>query len=326
MSLNLLHIVYDWLLTITKNICNIIETKKKMKKITSIILFVLSLTAVKAETINYVMAGSAGGTFNAFNTELIKDLNAIGYSIQEQPGESMVKGGQIYSNETKSPVIVMLPSGQLNAEDVLVKRKETVSPVKKLDLLFGIAYYKVLCVKEGNSLEKVFDSNSELKIGMGDGEKMNNKFVDRLNQLTNSKNIMVPYSSSGKQIQGLVTGDIYVTLVNEAKAIQHTKEKQVSCNYTQNSKGGHGYEPLAKKIKDNWVGWQYEILLLGHIKNVDNATKIKLHKDITNIINDPNSNAGKKIAKNGWFALALDQQDLLKRYKNSFDSTYELFK
>lgn len=297
-----------------------------MKKITSIILFVLSLTAVKAETINYVMAGSAGGTFNAFNTELIKDLNAIGYSIQEQPGESMVKGGQIYSNETKSPVIVMLPSGQLNAEDVLVKRKETVSPVKKSDLLFGIAYYKVLCVKEGNSLEKVFASNSELKIGMGDGEKMNNKFVDRLNQLTNSKNIMVPYSSSGKQIQGLVTGDIYVTLVNEAKAIQHTKEKQVSCNYTQNSKGGHGYEPLAKKIKDNWVGWQYEILLLGHIKNVDSATKIKLHKDITNIINDPNSNAGKKIAKNGWFALALNQQDLMKKYKNSFDSTYELFK
>lgn len=291
------------------------------------IAILLSVSAMAAEKkITVILGGSAGGTLNSFSEELVKDLAQAGYEVDAQPGESMVKGGQIYSSLEGRNAFLFVPSAQINAEDALVKRDPTVSPVKTENMAFAIVNYKVLCAKSGTDLERVFNSGNSLKIGMNEGEKINNKYVDRLNKVTKSKNIMVPYNSSGKQITGLVTEDIDITLVNEAKALRHSKEGQVTCNYTTNPNGGNGFDSLSSRIGDNWFGWSYEYLLVGHIKS-DNAEFTKeFHKAVTAIINDPNSNSGKKIAKNGWFALDLSQKDLTKRYNSVFTSTQKLLK
>lgn len=284
------------------------------------------MSATAGEKITIILAGSPGGTFNAFNAELIKDLEEAGYEVQTQPGESMVKGGQIYSTMTKENVFVFLPSSQLNAEDDLVDREHTVNTTKKENFMFGVVNYKSLCVKSGTDLDSVFNTGNALKIGMNEGERINDKYVERWNKVTKSKNIMVPYNSSGKQIKGLVTGDIDVTLVNEAKALRFSREGLVTCNYTTNANGGNGFDPLTTKINDNWFGWTYEYLLLGHLKNSDAEFSRRFHAVVTAIINDPTSNAGKKIVKNGWFAQDLSQKELEKRYKKVYEATYKLLK
>ena len=295
-----------------------------------IIAFLLAITfsfsAIAAEKVTVILGGSAGGTLNSFNAELVKDLEQAGYDVDAQPGVSMVKGGQIYSSLKGKNAFLFVPSAQINAEDDLVKRDLTVSPVQTENMAFAIVNYKALCTKSGTDLDRVFNSGNSLKVGMNEGERINDKYVDRLNKVTKSKNVMVPYNSSGKQITGLVTGDIDVTLVNEAKALRHSKEGQVTCNYTTNPNGGNGFDPLSGKISDKWFGWSYEYLLVGHIKSDDAEFTKEFHKTVTAIINDPSSNSGKKIAKNGWFALDLSQKDLMKRYKSVYKDTQKLLK
>ena len=298
----------------------------KTKFLSIFFALLISLSVNAKEKVTVILAGSPGGTFNAFNIELIKDLEEAGYEVDAQPGESMVKGGQIYSNVKKENVFVFLPSSQLNAEDDLVNREHTVNTTKSENFMFGVVNYKSLCVKAGTDLNRVFNKGSALKIGMNEGEKINDKYVERWNKVTKSKNIMVPYNSSGKQIKGLVTGDIDVTLVNEAKALRHSKEGLVTCNYTTNPNGGNGFDPLATKINDYWFGWNYEYLLLGHLKNSSTEFSKRFHTVATAIINDPTSNAGQWIAKNGWFAQDLSQKELEKKYKKVYKATYKLLK
>jgi len=302
------------------------KVKMKLKILSIILAFMLSISANAGEKITMILAGSPGGTFNAFNAELIKDLEEAGYDVDAQPGESMVKGGQIYSGLDKENVFVFLPSSQLNAEDDLVDREHTVNTTAQHNFMFGVVNYKSLCVKSGTDLNAVFNTGNALKIGMNEGERINDKYVERWNKVTESKNIMVPYNSSGKQIKGLITGDIDVTLVNEAKALRFSKEGIVTCNYTTNPNGGNGFDPLIAKINDSWFGWHYEYLLLGHLKNSDEEFSQRFHKVVTAIINDPTSNAGIKIAKNGWFAQDLSQEDLEKKYKEVYDATSKLLK
>jgi len=300
--------------------------RMKINILSIMFAFMLSISASAGEKITMILAGSPGGTFNAFNAELIKDLEKAGYEVDAKPGESMVKGGQIYSDLDKKNVFVFLPSSQLNAEDDLVDREHTVNTTDENNFMFGVVNYKSLCVKSGTDLNTVFNTSNKLKIGMNEGEKINDKYVERWNKVTKSKNIMVPYNSSGKQIKGLVTGDIDVTLVNEAKALRFSKEGLVTCNYTTNPNSGNGFDPLASKINDSWFGWKYEYLLLGHLKNSDTEFSKRFHKVVTAIINDPTSNAGKKIAKNGWFAQDLSQKDLKKKYKKVYKATSKLLK
>lgn len=298
-----------------------------MKNIFAILVAIMfSVSAMAADKVTVILGGSAGGTLNSFNAELIKDLEKAGYDVDAQPGESMVKGGQIYTGLEGKNTFLFVPSAQINAEDDLVKRDLTVSPVKTGNMAFAIVNYKSLCAKAGTDLDRVFNSGNSLKIGMNEGERINDKYVDRLNKVTKSNNVMVPYNSSGKQIKGLVTGDIDVTLVNEAKALRFSKEGQVTCNYTTNPNGGNGFDALSSRIADSWFGWEYEYLLVGHIKSDDAKFRKEFHKAVTQIINDPNSNAGKKIAKNGWFALDLSQRDLKKRYNSVFKATQKLLK
>ena len=297
------------------------------KKIVVLLITMLfSFSAMADEKITVILGGSAGGTLNSFNAELVKDLEQAGYDVDAQPGESMVKGGQIYSSLQGKNAFLFVPSAQINAEDDLVKRDLTISPVKTENMAFAIVNYKSLCAKAGTDLDRVFKSGNSLKVGMNEGVRINDKYVDRLNKVTKSKNVMVPYNSSGKQIKGLITGDIDVTLVNEANALRFTKEGRVTCNYTTNPNGGNGFDPLSGKINDKWVGWQYDYLLVGHIKSDDAEFTKEFHKAITAIINDPSSNSGIKIAKNGWFALDLSQKDLMKRYNLVFNSTQKLLK
>ena len=66
--------------------------------------------------------------------------------------------------------------------------------------------------------------------------------------------------------------------------------------------------------------------LIRHLKNSDAEFSKRFHKVVTDIINDPTSNAGKKIAKNGWFAQDLSQKDLKKKYKKVYKATSKLLK
>jgi hypothetical protein len=59
-----------------------------MKKILVLLILTFFSTNSYAEKLHVIMAGSAGGTNNAFNKELIKDLSEF-YDIISVPGQSM---------------------------------------------------------------------------------------------------------------------------------------------------------------------------------------------------------------------------------------------
>ena len=69
-----------------------------------------------------------------------------------------------------------------------------------------------------------------------------------------------------------------------------------------------------------------KLLIWSMMKNSDEEFSQRFHKVVTAIINDPTSNAGKKIAKNGWFAQDLSQEDLEKKYKKVYNATSKLLK
>ena len=291
-----------------------------MKKILLLLILTFFSTNSYAEKLHVIMAGSAGGTNNAFNKELIKDLSEF-YDIISVPGQSMVKGGQIYTNTNKDSVFVMTQSSSLNAIHQTLGEEPVLEPTSESSFMFAITYFKTMCVKKGNNLEQLFNSGNTLKIGLTDSAKVNEKYIRNLNRITNSKNIMVPYNSSGKQSQGLITGDIDVALLNEAKAKKFTASDQMTCNYTTNKDGGNGYDSLVNKVQDDWFGWQYHGILFGHLKNTTEEFSKEFHITVTKIINDPNSNSYKKLRKNGWFALDLSQTELHQLYNENFDQT-----
>ena len=299
-----------------------------MKKIIfAFVFFILTTITVNAkETLQYVLAGSPSGTFNSYNAELIKDLNEY-YNVVTIPGQSEVKGGRIYESINKGAVFVMVRSGLLNGRSKSSGSEPAISTVDKNFLIMGIRYYKALCILPGRNVsETVLSEGNTLKIGLDDGVKVGNKFVDNLNRVTNSQNIFVPFRGSGKNVQGIITGDTDVGLINEAKAAKFIASGQISCDLSTNPNGGNGFKSLKSQLNDDWFGWEYGNLILGQVKNVDKEFAKELHATILKIYQDPNSNASKRLKKNGWFGLTIEQDELFDAYQENFDHTIKLLK
>ena len=62
------------------------------------------------------------------------------------------------------------------------------------------------------------------------------------------------------------------------------------------------------------------------VKNVDKEFAKELHATILKIYQDPNSNASKRLKKNGWFGLTIEQDELFDAYQENFDHTIKLLK
>jgi tripartite-type tricarboxylate transporter receptor subunit TctC len=291
-------------------------------------LAVLTFTTVSAADkpdLNVVMAGSASGTFNSFNKVLVSDLEKF-YNITKVPGGSEIKGNKIFQQTDSNPVYVMTKTGYQNARSAVEGNGDFHPGVSAGNMVLAISYYKTICMAAGKDIESIFTKGSSLKIGLTEGITPSNKYVANLNRIVGSNHIMVPYKSSGKSATGVITGDIDAVLLNEAKALKILKGGQLTCKYTQNPAGGNGFKPLTTRINDDWFGWTYRHLLLGHVKHVSNAFAKTLYTRIQAIMSDPKSNTSMKLKKNGWYGEVMSQEDMFKTYEQAYDNTTNLLK
>ena len=293
---------------------------------TTMMAFMVSAPAKTVKPkLNVVMAGSPGGTFNSFNKELVKDLEQF-YDVTKIPGRSEIKGNALFHSIKGDATYIMTVTAFQNARTQSQKLPEFHPNLQSSYMVMGISYYKAICVAAGKNVDDVFKAGGSLRMGLTEGIGPSNKYVDNLNKLFNTKHIMVPYRSSGKLATALITGEVDLSLLNEAKALKFMKSNQVTCNYTQNPNGGNGFLSLKDKVNDSWFGWKYAHFLVGHVKNVDGAFSKQLHKTILAFYRDPNSNASKKLKANGWFGETLSQDGIFKKYKSVFNDTIELLK
>ena len=291
-----------------------------------VMLFLLfANTAIAKDKLNVIMAGSASGSYNSFNNEVVKDL-ANHYNLNIIAGQSESKGVRMFENFTSGPVYAMVRAGFHNALSALTDHTLTITGLNSHSFVMGIRIYKAFCVKAGNSLEDIFKSGNKLKIGLSDGDKINGKFLENFNRVTNSQNIFVPYDSSGKQTQGVIVGDTDAVLLNVSKSQKFSKKGQITCNYTTNPQGQSGWTSLQQKVNDAWFGWSYSDLLLGTVKNANPAFTKNLHAVFTQIIADPTSHTAKKIAKNNWFSVDMSQADMEGQYKANYTNTKNYIK
>jgi hypothetical protein len=301
-----------------------------MKKIMTVLLtvllsFTMSAQAKQKPQLSIVMAGSPAGTFNAFNNEIAKDL-AKYYTITKIPGQSEIKGNAVYQSITDRPVFIMTKTGFHNARTKSEGQPIFHSNLNKNFMVMGISYYKVLCRAAGKDIEEIFKPGARLKIGFDEGVGPSNKYIANFSRVNKSDHIMVPFKSSGKGAQAIITGDIDAYLINITKALKFTESKQFSCQYTQDPDGGFGWKPLKDRMNDNWFGWTYSHFLIGHVKNVDRKFAGELHKNILAIFNDPNSHASKRLKSGGWVGEKLSQDQIFARYQSAYENTLDLLK
>lgn len=272
--------------------------------------------------LSIVMAGSASGTFNSFNKELVKDLEKY-YNVTTIPGESEVKGVNVF-NKVTGPVYVMVRSGMLNAKLLAKKESPVLTDVSPKSIVMGAGYYKTLCVGAGQSVDEVLlSSNKQAAIAFSDGVSVSTKFLDNLNRVTGSKNIMVPYEGSGDSVKGVIIGETVGVMVTEAQTLKYIEKGQISCKYSTNANSKF---PLSKKLNDNWFGWSYGNLLFGHTRNMSADDSAQLNKVITEILTNPDTNASKKARKDMWDIKLVDQSQLYSLYNQSKQDTLALLK
>ena len=91
-----------------------------MKKITLLVILCLfTVTAQAKEKLGIVFAGSLGGSFNKFNSALVKDLSKW-YDIEEfSTGGSSTKGGKIFSSINDRPVFMMSETAKRNVVNAI---------------------------------------------------------------------------------------------------------------------------------------------------------------------------------------------------------------
>jgi len=297
-----------------------------MKKLLSIIATICIGFALPAyadkPVLNVVMAGSPSGTFNSFNKELVKDLEKH-YDITTIPGQSELKGVGVF-NKVNGPVYVMVRSGMLNAKLLIKEKDPIITNISPKSMVMALGYYKTFCVNAGESVDYIlFSNNRKTKIGFSDGITVSTKFLDNLNRVTNSKNIMVPYKGSGASVKGVIIGEIMGVMVTEAKTLKYINKGQISCKYSTNINSKFA---ISKKLNDNWFGWSYGNLIFGHTRNMSTDESTHLHNVITEILTDPTTNAGKKARKNMWDIKLVDQLELYLLYTQSKVDTLNLLK
>ena len=117
-----------------------------MKKITLLVILCLfTVTAQAKEKLGIVFAGSLGGSFNKFNSALVKDLSKW-YDIEEiSTGGSSTKGGKIFSSINDRPVFMMSETAKRNVVNAIKGKGPFVNGVSSENLVWGGKYYKSLC-------------------------------------------------------------------------------------------------------------------------------------------------------------------------------------
>jgi len=295
-----------------------------MKKILSLLLSLMILSggvyANEKPELTVVMAGSVGGTFNKFNAQFVKDLEKY-YDVKTIPGNSESKGYKIYQNITDRPVYVGVKSAFHSAIQKLQGKEQWVGDHTQHYWVLGAKFYRAVCVRNTDNVDTLFfGTNQKNKIAFTDGVDFGNKFIEKLNIQTKSANVMVPYNSSGKSVQGLITGDLDITFVNEGTALKHWRDKNINCKYTSNPNGGNGLTPLHTKMDDPWVGFKLTYVMHGEVKNVSKEFAEELNANIQEIMSDPNSYTSKRLKVTGWDPLVGDIKTITDDWRETYNT------
>jgi len=284
-----------------------------MKKITLLVILCLfTVTAQAKEKLGIVFAGSLGGSFNKFNSALVKDLSKW-YDIEEiSTGGSSTKGGKIFSSINDRPVFMMSETAKRNVVNAIKGKGPFVNGVSSENLVWGGKYYKSLCtVKDGKyTPDDAFVSGKSLKVAISDGPKMGNHIFDNFNRVVNTDHSIVPYSGSGKQLAALQTSDVDIALINDAKAVRGVKEGTLNCNYSTNPSGGNMENSLSAKLQDDYAGFKFGYMMTGHVKNMSDEQTELLHKRISGLFKSNKSKTGPLVQNNGWIVDIYTQQQL----------------
>ena len=247
-------------------------------------------------TLNIVFAGSPTGSVNKFNEDLVKDLSKW-YSIKEIPGVSSTKGIGVY-NSTKGPTLLYTRGAQHNANAMIKKQKDALD-INKKNILISFEAYDMVCVKKGNgsASDLIASKNAKMKLSVSDSLDFMNMFNDKLNSVTGSNNIMIPFKASGQVVAGLQSGELDVGTINPITAFKAIKSGTIECDTSTNPIATKNTKALKDVLNNNWSGFSYSKHYMIIVKDADDKF-IQLLKDrVETLVKDNKSAVGKRLSE-----------------------------
>lgn len=251
-------------------------------------------------TLNIVFAGAPTGSVNKFNKDLSNELSKW-YSIKEIPGISSTKGIAVY-NSTKGPTL-LYTRGALHNANTMIKKQKDALDINKKNIISSFEVYDMVCVKKGTGSAGniIATKNAKMKIGLSDsGDKMK-MFVDKLNSVTGSNNIMIPFKGSGEIVAGLQSGELNVGVLNPINASKGVKSGTIECDTSTNPIATKNTKALKNVLNNNWFGFSDSKHYMIIVKDADDKF-IKLLNDRVNLlVKNKKSAVAKRL--NGAFAV-----------------------
>ena len=268
---------------------------KKIMLTMLISLFALANSAQAKETLSIIFAGSATGSVNKFNTDLSKELSKW-FTVKELPGGSTTKGIKIYNSI--NDVALLYTRGALHNAKSKIKGEKDQLDINKKNTLISLEIYDMVCVAKGNGSagNTLATKGASMKIGMSDsGDKMK-MFVNKLNSATGSTNNVIPFKGSGEVVQGLITGDLDVGVMNPITASKGVASGTIDCDTSTNPTATKDTKALADIISTKWFGWSDSKHYLIIVKNADAKLTKDLKEKINSLVADENSLVGKRLS------------------------------